>query len=48
MTDSTAKRRGRPPRTAPIQAELPVAAPEVSAPVEVAGVNRPAMRPAMR
>lgn len=48
MTDSTAKRRGRPPRTAPSQVEaaaLPVEAPVA---MEAAGVNRPAMRPAMR
>lgn len=48
MTESTAKRRGRPPRTAPAPTEAVAPQLEMAPVAEAAGVNRPAMRPAMR
>jgi len=48
MTDSTAKRRGRPPRTSPVPPEMLAAEPEVNFTSETPGFSRPAMRPTMR
>ena len=48
MTDSTAKRRGRPPRTSPIPSEMAAIEPEVNFTSETPGFSRPPMRPAMR
>jgi hypothetical protein len=48
MTDSTAKRRGRPPRVIPESAEVAESGVEVNFTSETPGFSRPAMRPAMR